>query len=127
MEKIKHWNTFTDFLTRNQYVVEPTFTLTTVNLREAFVLNQIPSDDITVMCVLISYPKQWTTTTDIFQYIKPKARKKLRKNKKTFFVFDASTEGFSTIHQEPYYMICCTTMQKYMELILKEFSFSAVI
>ena len=74
------------FLTQNQYVVEPTFTLTTVNLREAFVLNQIPSDDITVMCVLISYPKQWTTTTDIFQYIKPKARKKLRKNKKTFFV-----------------------------------------
>ena len=42
------------FLTQNQYVVEPTFTLTTVNLREAFVLNQIPSDDITVMCVLIS-------------------------------------------------------------------------
>ena len=91
------------FLTQNQYVVEPTFTLTTVNLREAFVLNQIPSDDITVMCVLISYPKQWTTTTDIFKYIKPKARKRLRKNKKTFFVFDASTEGFSTIHQEPYY------------------------
>ena len=29
--------------------------------------------------------------------------RKLRKNKKTFFVFDASTEGFSTIHQEPYY------------------------
>ena len=112
------------FLTQNQYVVEPTFTLTTVNLREAFVLNQIPSDDITVMCVLISYPKQWTTTTDIFKYIKPKARKRLRKNKKTFLM---QVLKVSAQYTKNHIMICCITMQKCMELILKEFSSLAVI
>jgi hypothetical protein len=50
---------------------------------------------------LIKYP-QWGKDTDIFQYIKPKYLELLKSNQ-AYFIFDASTEGFSPLHDEPFF------------------------
>ena len=100
------------FLEMNQYVTDPLSIQTQVNLQEAFDTLGIPNDDITVMSVLIQYPT-WKKDTDFYRFIKPKVRKQLRKDPKTFFFFDASTEGFSTIYSEPYYHILYKMIRDY--------------
>lgn len=89
-------NVIQDFLSFNQWVYTPKSTQTMVCLNEAFENSKINHKDIDVYPVLIQYPP-WTAKSDFFQYIKPKARKQLRKNPNAFFIFDASTEGFSPV------------------------------
>ena len=97
-------NLIQDCINFNQYVHQPKSTQTTANLEAAFRDLGIESDDIDVYFVLIQYPR-WTKDTDFFRWVKPKVRKALRKNPKSFFIFDASTEGFSPIYSDPFFDI----------------------
>lgn len=54
--------------------------------------NKFNNKPVNIIHALIKYP-EWSADIDIFQYVK-KIRD-LRNNKKTYFLFDASTEGFS--------------------------------
>ena len=83
------------FLNFNPYLKDPEFTQATVQLSKSFKLNDIKSKDIAVMSGLIQYPKKWEKHTDIFQAILEEFRENFVQNKKVFFLFDASTEGFS--------------------------------
>jgi len=60
---------------------------------------------------LLCYP-QWTSETDIFQYIDYKSLRKIQKGK-AFFVFDSSTEGFSPVHTFPFFDVLYYNCQKY--------------
>ena len=100
------------FLRFNSFVQDPEFTQTTVELERAFRTNDIVHDDITVVTVLIGYPK-WYPDTDFFTYVKKKVQNQKKEDKKCFFLFDASTEGFSTIYGEPYFDILYKMAQKY--------------
>lgn len=100
------------FLRFNSFVQDPEFTQTTVELERAFRTNDIVHDDITVVTVLIGYPK-WYPDTDFFTYVKKKVQNQMKEDKKCFFLFDASTEGFSTIYGEPYFDILYKMAQKY--------------
>ena len=97
-------NLIQDCVNFNQYVYQPPSTQTTANLQQAFRDLEIDSTDIDVYFVLIQYP-EWKKDTDFFRWVKPKVRKALRKNPKSFFIFDASTEGFSPIYSEPFFDI----------------------
>ena len=92
------------FFNFNPYLQDPEFTQTTVHLQKAFKQLEIPSKDIAVMSGLIQYPK-WVKDSDFWQYVNKTYRKEFERNKTQFFVFDASTEGFSTIYGEPYFDI----------------------
>jgi hypothetical protein len=81
-------------------------------LEKAFRTNEIVHDDITVITVLIGYPK-WYPDTDFFTYVKKKVQNQMKEDKKCFFLFDASTEGFSTIYGEPYFDILYKMAEKY--------------
>ena len=100
------------FLRFNSFVQDPEFTQTTVELEKAFRTNTIVHDDITVITVLIGYPK-WYPDTDFFTYVKKKVQNQMKEDKKCFFLFDASTEGFSTIYGEPYFDILYKMAEKY--------------
>lgn len=60
---------------------------------------------------LLLYPR-WTPTTDIFQYLKPGLLEEIKK-RNCFFVFDASTEGFSPIYEFPFFDILYFNCTKY--------------
>jgi len=60
---------------------------------------------------LIQYP-QWSPTSDVFQFIKPEHLVSM-KEQKTFFVFDASTEGFSPIYDCPFFEMLYFNCEKY--------------
>ncbi len=92
------------FLKFNSFVQDPEFTQTTVELERAFRTYNIEHSDITLITVLIGYPK-WYPDSDFWNYVKRKVQNQMREDKKCFFIFDASTEGFSTIYGEPYFDI----------------------
>ena len=92
------------FLRWNSFVQDPEFTQTTVELARAFRENNIEDTDISIITFLIAYPK-WYPDSDFWTYVKRKVQNQMREDKKTFFVFDSSTEGFSTIYGEPYFDI----------------------
>jgi len=100
------------FLRFNSFVQDPEFTQTTVELERAFRTNNIVHDDITIVTVLIGYPK-WYPDTDFFTYVKKRVQNQMKEDKKCFFLFDASTEGFSTIYGEPYFDILYKMAEKY--------------
>jgi hypothetical protein len=100
------------FLRFNSFVQDPEFTQTTVELERAFRTNDIVHDDITIVTVLIGYPK-WYPDTDFFTYVKKRVQNQMKEDKKCFFLFDASTEGFSTIYGEPYFDILYKMAEKY--------------
>ena len=60
---------------------------------------------------LLKYP-QWMPDSDIFQFIDPQSLQ-LMQSKKSFFVFDASTEGFSPIHDFPFFSMLYFNCKKY--------------
>ena len=109
MEKIQ------DALLENPYIQNCKDTVFTAMLREAFAVRK--SKDylrIKNKCYihgLLKYP-QWTKDSDIFQFIKPKLLKRFIKQK-WFFVFDASTEGFSPIYEFPFFDILYYNCKKY--------------
>jgi hypothetical protein len=60
---------------------------------------------------LLKYPK-WDKNSDIFQFIKKEYLEKI-KNKEAFFVFDASTEGFSPLYDFPFFDVLYFNCKKY--------------
>jgi len=102
-------------LRENPYLRECRMTVFTSMLCAAFVdnpnLDKIK--DKSFAHGLICYPPQWTSKTDIFQYLDTKTLKGMQSNE-IFFVFDASTEGFSpTTLQKPFFDLLYHNCQKY--------------
>ena len=60
---------------------------------------------------LLKYPL-WEPNVDIFQFLK-KEYLELLKNNEAYFIFDASTEGFSPIHGEPFFDVLYFNCEKY--------------
>lgn len=60
---------------------------------------------------LLKYP-EWSPTSDIFQFIDSDSLQ-LIQSKKSFFIFDASTEGFSPIHDFPFFSMLYFNCEKY--------------
>jgi hypothetical protein len=86
----------------------------TVLVRHAFIENQNEFNNLRNFFFvhgLLQYPK-WTATSDIFQFINPDHLKKMQ-NKESFFVFDASTEGFSPIFEFPFFEMLYFNCDKY--------------
>lgn len=109
MEKIQ------DALIENPYIASCQDTVFTVLLRHRFSLNPEKFKRLKSQSYihgLLQYPHKWTSETDIFQYIKPKMFKRMKKHK-WFFVFDASTEGFSPIHEFPFFDMLYYNCKKY--------------
>lgn len=60
---------------------------------------------------LLKYPK-WSKDSDIFSFIKKEHLEKIQ-DKKSFFIFDASTEGFSPIFDFPFFDVLYFNCEKY--------------
>lgn len=106
MEKIN------EAFVKNEYLGNCLDSVFTTMLRESFVKSGIEFlRPYKFTHGLLLYPR-WTPTTDIFQYLKPGLLEEI-KNKKCFFVFDASTEGFSPIYEFPFFDILYFNCTKY--------------
>jgi hypothetical protein len=86
-------------------------TIFTQLLQEHFTLHDSKISEVQYIHGLLRYPA-WSDNTDIFQFIKKKFRKMLQM-KKVFFVFDASTEGFSPINEFPFFNMLYYNCSKY--------------
>lgn len=101
-----------DIIIENPYIANCKDTVFTVLLTHYFAKNRkFGITNYKYVHGLIKYPK-WECNTDIFQYIPKKIRKQLKK-KVCFFVFDASTEGFSPVNHFPFFDILYYNCQKY--------------
>jgi hypothetical protein len=58
----------------------------------------------------LKYPERWQLDLDLFSFIKPELLQQL-KNKEIFFIFDASTEGFSPLFETPFFEILYNNCQ----------------
>ena len=93
----------TDYIKRNVYVRKVQSSLASQKFLQAFKDLNIDDSKLCIFHVLIKYP-QWEKDINLFQFLRKKNLKQLRKDPKTFFLFDASTEGFSTIYgNTPFY------------------------
>jgi len=96
----------------NIYIHNTESTIFTVLLDK--VLHENPDIELGKECyvhALLGYPK-WCKDSDIFCYIKDKPLRLLQKNK-AYFVFDASTEGFSTLYDQPFFDMLYFNCEKY--------------
>lgn len=59
---------------------------------------------------LLKYPERWQLDLDLFGFIKPELLQRLKK-KEIFFIFDASTEGFSPLFETPFFEILYNNCQ----------------
>ncbi len=100
------------YIKPNVYVRQVETSLALVKLLHAFKENDIYDPTITIFHVLIKYP-QWRAGVDIFQYLRKKNLKQLRNDPKSFFFFDASTEGFSTLYDLPFFDILYNNCKKH--------------
>jgi hypothetical protein len=60
---------------------------------------------------IIKYP-YWGKDSDLFEHLDPNVLTRLQ-NKEIFFVFDASTEGYSPLHGAPFFDILYHNVEKY--------------
>jgi len=95
-------NRIIGFFQHNDFLSCPENTLTYEFLKEEFNKSGIVHKDITIYQGLIKYPR-WPKTAPIFRQMRLSHLRQLKKDKKTFFIFDASTEGFSTIYDQPFF------------------------
>jgi len=96
----------------NRYIKNTESTIFTVLLDK--VLHENPNIKLDKECyvhALLGYPK-WYKNSDIFCYIKDKPLRMLQKGK-AYFVFDASTEGFSTLYDQPFFDVLYFNCEKY--------------
>lgn len=96
----------------NNYIYNTESTIFTVLLDQ--VLNENPNivlDKEYYIHALLGYPK-WYKNSDIFCYVKDKPLRMLQTNE-AYFVFDASTEGFSTLYDQPFFDVLYFNCQKY--------------
>ncbi len=61
---------------------------------------------------LLKYPESWPLDLDLFGFIKPEYIESLRK-KELYFIFDASTEGFSPLIDFPFFEILFKNCELY--------------
>lgn len=87
----------TDYIKRNVYVRKVGSSLASQKFLQAFKELNIDDPKMCIFHVLIKYPR-WEKDINLFQFMRKKNLKQLRKDPKAFFLFDASTEGFSTIY-----------------------------
>lgn len=87
----------TDYIKRNVYVRKVESSLASQKFLQAFRDLNIDDPKMCIFHVLIKYPR-WEKDINLFRFLRKKNLKQLRKDPKTFFLFDASTEGFSTIY-----------------------------
>lgn len=59
---------------------------------------------------LLKYPERWPIDVDLFSFIKPEYLN-LMKNGELYFIFDASTEGFSPVLDAPFFNILFNNCQ----------------
>jgi len=78
-------------------------------IRENFVFKKLTN--LYYIHGLLKYPDSWPSDLDLFQYVKPEYLE-LLKNKKCFFIFDASTEGFSSLIDYPFFEILYNSCKK---------------
>lgn len=103
----------TDNIRTNVYVREIHNSIALEKLQEAFKDNDIWDPNMRFFHAMIKYP-QWHKDIDIFQFLNKKVVKKWRKNPKWFYLFDASTEGFSPLYgQTPFFDILYYNCAKY--------------
>ena len=102
-----------DYFKRNVFLRQVESALSCDKLLQAFKRHNLYDPEILLLHGLIGYPG-WKKNTDVFQFLHKKYLKKLRVNPKVFFIFDASTEGFSTIYgHTPFFDILYFNCKKY--------------
>lgn len=97
----------------NAYICNTEDTIFTVLLRHSLIDNfdQFPTlNNLSAVHGLLQYP-QWHADSDIFQYIVPEELSKIQ-NKKSFFIFDSSTEGYSPF-KKPFFDMLYFNCKKY--------------
>ena len=100
------------YIKPNDYVRQVEVSLALVKFIQAFRDHDLYDPKIVIFHVLIKYP-QWSNHVDIFQYMRKKNLKELRNNPKAFFFLDASTEGFSTLYDMPFFNVLYFNCTKY--------------
>ena len=86
----------------NEFFEEPQDSIFTVLLRELTDCDELAYlKKYSFIEGLLKYTT-YTANTDLFQFVRPKQIKRMQK-RKCFFVFDASTEGFSPIYDWPFF------------------------
>lgn len=100
----------TNGLQENPYLQNCDDTVFTTMLREMSYSLKL-HDKISYIHGLLRYP-QWTDTVDLFQFISIENLQEIQL-KKMFFVFDSSTEGFSPIHEFPFFDVLYYNCEKY--------------
>lgn len=100
-------------LKENQYLRNCQDTVFTMMLRELVHTDESLEKfkNINFVHGLLGYP-QWGPHSDIFQFILEEYLVNIQE-KKTFFVFDSSTEGFSPINKFPFFDILYYNCEKY--------------
>jgi hypothetical protein len=101
-------------ISTNNYIQSCASTVFTVLVRHAFIEHQNEFNNLRNFLYvhgLLQYPK-WSPNSDIFQFIDPVHLKKIQ-DKESFFVFDASTEGFSPTAEFPFFEMLYFNCQKY--------------
>jgi len=68
--------------------------------------------NMSFVLALIKYP-EWSADIDIFQYLNKSTLDQIRENTLCFFVFDASTEGFSPFQGTYFFDILYSNCEKY--------------
>jgi hypothetical protein len=98
----------------NEYLRNCQDTIFTVMVREEISNNQELKKLKGVHYIhgLLEYPREWMPNVDLFSLIS-KEHLQLLKDKKIFFVFDASTEGFSPVKDFPIFDILYYNCEKY--------------
>jgi len=99
----------------NHYIRNCKETIFTVLLREIISQNKLKLEKFIpyeYIHGLLSYPPRWDPNTDIFQYIKPDYLTKLQ-NKQAYFIFDSSTEGFSSTYEFPFFAMLYHNCENY--------------
>lgn len=101
-----------DGLIENNFLGDCKNTVFTSLMEESFISPTISHlRDFYYVHGLLLYP-HWTPTSDIFQFINLDSLELIKK-KKCFFIFDASTEGFSPTKQFPFFDMLYYNCAKY--------------
>lgn len=98
-------------LRQNKYLKNCEDTVFTMMIREELAVNQSfkKLENFYYVHGLLDYPEVWLPDLDLFSFMSENDLQ-LLKQRKIFFIFDASTEGFSPVKNVPFFDIlyyCC--------------------
>jgi hypothetical protein len=103
-----------DTIINNEYIGNCRDTVFTMMVRDSIQqhLTSQKFKDLNYVQGLLQYPPRWKPDTDIFSYISKDSLKRIQ-NKTCFFIFDASTEGFSPVNDFPFFDMLYYNCEKY--------------